>query len=268
MQLKYPDTFLLIVSGVAYLVVGYGLWFWIGDAAFIPMLAVFLLAIFALQLHQFRVRERQDAYQLRQIQALLSLYHLVSFKSLPPWFTGWAATPELAATIYRIVREERPRSVVELGSGASTVVIAAALEQNGTGHVTSIDQDAEYAERTRESLRREGLSERADVVHAPIRTMEVEGSSRLWYDRSALPGDDSIDMLIIDGPNHELQKMARYPALPIFFNRLSEHAVIVLDDADRRDERRAVRAWQERFDGLSVEYVDSPKGTAILRRGS
>ncbi len=265
-QFKHADTFLLAAAVVAFAAMAIGLWLWLEAAAIVPLTTLLLAVVLALLLHQFRVRERQDTYQLRQFQALLTLYALIPFRSVPPAFTGWAATPEFAVTLYEFVRNRRPNLVLELGSGASSVVMAAALEQNGSGRLVSIEQDREYAEKTRNALDRQGLAERAEVVHAPITSVALDDGNWKWYDLDAVPTDAPIDLLVIDGPHRELQKMARYPALPILFDRLASDAVIVVDDAHRKDERRAMSRWTSEFDGLEVEMRDSPKGTAVIRR--
>ena len=268
MHLKYQDTYLLIVSGIIYLLLGAALWSWLGITALVPLLATLLVAFGALQLHLFRTREEQDKDLLRQIQALFSLYNLIEFRALPPWFTGWAATPELGARLYQLVRDKTPDLVVELGSGASSVIIAAALEENGEGRLISVDQSEDYAEQTNRQLARQGLSIRAQVVVAPIIETSVDGRPSLWYDPDRIPEAGPIDMLVIDGPHRELQKMARYPALPMLFDRLAPGAIIVLDDADRKDERKSVQAWVDSFDGLEAEFVETSKGLAVLRRST
>lgn len=265
-QFKYADTTLLVISAAVYGAAGAALWLWLGPVAVVPLATLLLAGVFALLLHQFRVRERQDVHQLRQIQALLTLYSLIPFKSTPPWFTGWAATPEFAVTLYKLVRQRKPNLVLELGSGASSLVMAAALAQNDVGRLVSLDQDKEYAARTRVALSQEGLDGVAQVIHAPIGKTTIDGHPWLWYDRASVPSEGPIDLLVIDGPNRELQKMARFPALPILFERLSPDAVVVLDDAHRKDERKAVERWLELDDRLEVELLDSPKGTAIISR--
>lgn len=268
MQLKHPDTLLLVVMGVLYLVLATGFWLWLGPAGWVPSLGILLVLVGGLQLHLHRVRENQDAHQLRQIQAITALHQLIPFDAVSPWMTGWAATPEFAATLYDIVRERKPQTVVELGSGASTVILAAALEQNGSGRLISVDQDEEYAAQTRAALDRQGLSHRAQVVHAPLAERHINSDTWLWYDIGSIPLNDPIDLLIVDGPHRELQKMARYPAIPLLIDKLAYDAVVVLDDAERKDERRSIQRWMSEYGNFSVRFLNSKKGTAILARSS
>lgn len=266
MHFKHQDTKLLLYIALAYAVAAAGLWLWLREGGLYVALGLTILCLGGLQLHLYRARQKEDVDQLRQIQALFSLFSAIPFRHTLPPMTGWAASPELASTVYGLIREHRPKTVVELGSGVSTLVAAYALEQNGEGRLVSLDQDAGYGAATAEQLRRHGLDARAQVIHAPLKPVELDGRSWTWYDVSRLPEVSSIDLLVVDGPHRALQPLARYPAMPMLYDRLSPNAVIVLDDADRKDERAAVRRWTDEHEGWTVVYAQSPKGTAILRR--
>lgn len=249
-----------MLTGIATL----ALWVLVGEAALVFAVVAALAIVLTVQFDHFRRQKEHATDNLRQVQAFFALSaHLDTRKPLPP-LTGWTVTAELAAWVVALIRETKPRTVVECGSGASTVLIAYALEQQG-GRVVSLDHDAAYAEQTRAHLRSHGLSAVADVLDAPLRPLDLDGMTRTWYDVSGLDLPDAIDLLLVDGPPHATHEQVRYPALPIFADRLSEHAVVILDDADRADERAIVAAWCERF-GFEAEYVDTIKGAAVLRR--
>jgi hypothetical protein len=76
-----------------------------------------------------------------------------------------------------------------------------------------------------------------------------------------------IDMLIVDGPPKHTQKWARYPALPLLVERLGSKALILCDDADRRDERETVDRWLHEFPCLHQEHLETEKGALLLRMG-
>ena len=62
-----------------------------------------------------------------------------------------------------------------------------------------------------------------------------------------------------------VQAMARYPALPVLSDQLSRNAVILMDDAIRKDERRIADLWSESSASLRKEYVDLEKGAYVFR---
>jgi len=73
-------------------------------------------------------------------------------------------------------------------------------------------------------------------------------------------------MLIIDDPPSRMQKLARYPAIPILFHLLSEDVVVLLDDACRTDEREIIKLWLKELGAFSLEEIDTEKDAAILQR--
>ena len=76
----------------------------------------------------------------------------------------------------------------------------------------------------------------------------------------------SPDLLIVDGPPGIAGELARYRALPLLYDRLSDEAVIIRDDAQRDEEQPIVALWLEQFDDLTAKSLPSEKGTVILRR--
>lgn len=266
MQLKHVDTRFIAITILVYTGVAIALWRWMPEGAWLPALVLALLLILVVQHGLYRAGERAAETRMRQNQALMALHALIPLRAPLPALTGWAASPELAATLYRLVRQHRPRKVVELGSGASTLVLAYTLEQNGEGHVVSVDHDVAYGEETRQRLETHGLAHYAEVRSAPLVSQQVGESSHTWYDVRAFSGLSGIDLLVVDGPPQQTQHEARYPAVPALYDRLSPQAIIVLDDANRAGEQNIIRRWQERYPDLVLEMADSPKGSAILRR--
>lgn len=179
---------------------------------------------------------------------------------------GWAASTDLLGEALRVIVERRPQLVVELGSGLSTLVIAAALRSNGAGHLVSIDAEPEFAASTRAQLQRQGLEPWADIRVAPLREQSFEDSTRPWYDISVLADLDAIDLLFIDGPPTYLRADIRYPALPFFWGRLRPGATVLLDDAARPAERAMSDAWRRRFTDGRFEFLRLEKGALRVRK--
>src|SRR5688500_2174715 len=101
-----------------------------------------------------------------------------------PHLGSWKADTVLLQHIVAAVEELRPRHAVELGCGASTLVLARALQRNGGGRLTSYDQHADFVAATRAWLREHGLS--AEMRHAPL-VADRSRWAEAWYDLSHLP---------------------------------------------------------------------------------
>ena len=177
----------------------------------------------------------------------------------------WAMDALLAEQILSLV-DEGHDSVVELGSGHSTILIARRLESLGRGRVVAVDHLAEYAERTRAWIEREGLGHRAAVLHAPVAEREVEGRRVQWYAGDDLEAGlpDRIDLLIVDGPPDLFGPDVRWPAVPVLGERLAPGAAILMDDGDRPAERRAAFDWRQRLEAR-MRYLPGGKGGWLLR---
>ena len=206
---------------------------------------------------------------LKSIQGLFSIYSVLQPQEVLPVLGGWAVTPEFASLLVSILREQRPRLVIEASSGVSTVLIAYCLRNAGGGKIISLEHDAAYRERTVAELRRHGLSEFAEVVFAPLKPYVLGSRQWLWYDLDAMPVlPGTCDLFVIDGPPATIQRLARYPALPLMHSRLSPRVSILLDDADRLDEREIIARWQGEYPEFSLQMFPHSKGTALLLRNT
>jgi predicted O-methyltransferase YrrM len=156
--------------------------------------------------------------------------------------------------------------VLELGSGASTVLIAYALEGLGAGRVVSLDHEPAYARRTEALITAHGLEAIASVRTAPLTAITLDGEAFSWYAPDACSGLGTIDLLMVDGPPGSLGSQARYPALPVLQPFLAPDAVILVDDGGRDDEAAVVKRWQAIDLRLTAEYVETEKGAYVLRR--
>jgi rhodanese-related sulfurtransferase len=201
----------------------------------------------------------------RQIEALTALNALIRpVLPLPP-LRAWAGSPDFLLELARCVMLKKPSVIVECSSGASSVVAARCCQLNGSGHVYSLEHERVFAEATRERLREQGLDDWATVIDAPLETGIVSGGSYSWYTLRDLP-DRPIDLLVVDGPPASLGPFARYPAGPKLLPRLSGRGAVLVDDADRDDERQIVQRWQDEFPALKARQVIAEKGLVVLEQ--
>lgn len=210
---------------------------------------------------------KEEPLTQARLQATIWLHQALCPRLPLPPMTGWSACPEFAAELAALVLSRGPKRILEVGSGVSTLITAYALERNkGEWQLISLDQDIDYADRTRETLARHRLATRTNVWHAPLVKYSLQGTSWEWYDLSKVPLPEDIELLIIDGPPNSTQPLARYPAMPLLLDRLSANAVIILDDANRASERGVVTRWLMEYPELEHTYLHTAKGTSIFRR--
>jgi predicted O-methyltransferase YrrM len=202
-----------------------------------------------------------------EIEDLLALYRDIGPDQALPPMHGWAAGPDLARFLYREVVEHGRSTVLECGSGSTTVILAYACRAIGAGRVVALEHEPRFAAATRKMLEERGLAKWAEVRDAPLTEVGVGEAIWRWYDPASLV-DGPFDLVLVDGPPGGTGPEARYPAVPMLLDRLADDALVVLDDARRADERAIGERWAAEFDGFSLEWLEHDHGTLLLRRGA
>jgi len=196
----------------------------------------------------------QAEFQLRDM--LVASEPSRSEAAITPLNPGWQLSSQAMQEVVRHVLLDRPKVVVECGSGGSTMWIGRALRRVGEGRLISLENSADWVAIVAGLLQQEGLSS-VEVRHAPMEPIKVAGREQPWYSASALADVEEIDLLLIDGPPGRTSKLARYPAVPALRDKLRPGATVMLDDCHRRDEKETLRKWLAEVPGVSlVHQVD------------
>jgi predicted O-methyltransferase YrrM len=272
MKLRIKKKYIyVIIPSIFLIVMGITVCLFLSDVALIIlpvfsaiiMLAVFfLLSVELSKKHQEQKQQIDKAY--RQIESLFSLFFTLN-PALPfPDMRGYAASPDLLKKIIEIILTKKPSLVIEASSGISTLVIACCLKRLGKGKVVSLEHDAKYAAISKNFISFHNLEEIATIVYAPLKAFEINSQKWLWYNIDCFKIDQPIDILVVDGPPGNIQKLSRYPALPLLYGRLNRKSIIILDDGHREDEKKIVTLWEKEFSHISSEFLNLEKGAYVI----
>jgi predicted O-methyltransferase YrrM len=124
-----------------------------------------------------------------------------------------AVAPEVGRLLYLLVRGRRPALVVEFGTsfGLSAIHIAAALRDNGLGHLVTTEQSASKASRAAQYLTEAGLSDLVEIRQGDA--------------FQTLAGIDGVELLLLDG-----WKQLYLPLLRQLEPALSPGCLVIADD--------------------------------------
>lgn len=174
-----------------------------------------------------------------------------------PWSVG-EATFDL---ILREFRRVAPTTILEFGSGISSVRLAMAFPD---ARIVSIDHEEKHLNRTRD-LAAEMWIKNLELLLCPI-IERWYGAA--WYESYDLPelNGECFDAVLIDGPP------ARY-----FFGReaclyqchkhIRTEGVLILDDYERPAEQMTLRNWELRYPGnFSATVENVGHGVLTLRK--
>ncbi len=138
-------------------------------------------------------------------------------------------------------------SVVELGSGVSTIVLASVLPRMVKElDITAIEGEKYYVHHVQELVRRYDLDRYITVRWVPF----AKTALGIWFSKPELQqvmSDKRVDMLIVDSPPGVSSRCARQPAIPFFLPYLKPNATVMLHDALRPDESLIAKDWRQYF---------------------
>ena len=127
-------------------------------------------------------------------------------------------SPDGGRLAYTLIRASRPAVVVEFGTsfGISTIYLAAAVRDNGTGRVVSTELHPAKVARARANLAEAGLADLVTILEGDARqTLPTSGPD--------LPGP--VGFVLLDG-----WKNLYLPVLRLLEPRLASGALVLADD--------------------------------------
>lgn len=189
---------------------------------------------------------------ITQIESLMAIYNFLPEVKFLPTSRGWAGSPDFLLKVLEIIFKKKPNVIVELGSGLSTIIIGSALKKLNKGCLFSLDHEEGFLNNTRENADFNNISEFVNLNYTPL--IEYDNNYK-WYDINKVNIQSKIDILIVDGPPRIIQQNARYPALPLLLDKLSDDSIIILDDANRTDEKTIIDLWSKYLNNNCIEYM-------------
>jgi len=201
-----------------------------------------------------------------QVQAYTDLHHKIQPISFLPPMTGSAILPDLANILIKYIENNKPETIVECGSGVSTIISAYCLKNNKKGKIYSLDHEQKYLEITQENLKTHKVSEYVELIHSPVIDFTINNKKHKFYDINLLNNISEIDILFVDGPPRTIQPDIRFASVPLFYDKIKTGGIIILDDADRKPEKQAINEWLKKYPNLKYNYIPTEKGTVILTK--
>jgi hypothetical protein len=149
---------------------------------------------------------------------------------------GWCAQREyLRNCIGEALRTDGPS--LECGSGLSTLLLGAVAERRGFEH-WALEHQPEWSARVEREAARHGLH-RVHVCTVPLR----QHGHYAWYDAPLARMPRHFSLVVCDGPPGDTPG-GRYGLVPVMGDRMPPGCVVLLDDAQRDQERAIARRWQ------------------------
>ncbi|WP_310379999.1 class I SAM-dependent methyltransferase [Flavobacterium sp.] len=143
-------------------------------------------------------------------------------------------------------------SVLEFGSGISTILIARLIKMNNLNcTIITVDESAAWQEIIKKILKEENLLNYVNFVCAPaVKSTDIELSYE--YNNPAVfeaIGDKKFDLVLADGPSawQKTNVMSRATNLKFIKNNMTDNFSIFVDNSDRPGETELVNRIASEF---------------------
>lgn len=185
----------------------------------------------------------------------------------------WGMDVECINALARYIEQNRVHSVLEFGSGVSTVVLSllcreAAGGQGARPQVLSFDEGADYADISRCEIEARGLSDVAHVMHCPLGPRLLDGESVQGYSwesslSEVVPDGWAADLVLVDGPSSG--GLARAAAAVDGLACGKPGCLVLMDDGLRDEEIQCMRHLHRREYITFRGVMPVGKGLAVGR---
>ena len=167
-----------------------------------------------------------------------------------PWWTPGKTQDEyLEACVEHALSTNG--SILECGSGLSTIVVGAIARRRGLSH-WALEHTPEWASKVQAYLDKYQIDS-VVLCTAPLK----DYGDYSWYEPPLESMPDRFDLVVCDGPPGRV-KGGRYGLVPVMRPRIKPGCVILLDDAHRKKERAIAQRWVAEL-GASCETLGRDK---------
>ncbi len=174
---------------------------------------------------------------------------------------GWGVGEETFGQIVEQLRTIRATSIVEFGSGVSSIRLALEFPD---AQIVAIESNRQWYDTVTRMRAEHGVEANLTVQHRFLRWQRHGISVFLSYARAELPG--RIDAVIIDGPPTWTRR-GREACLYQVIRRLRVGGRILLDDYGRNREKRIVRNWMSSFPGVfAMTAIGTGHGLCVMEK--
>jgi hypothetical protein len=160
---------------------------------------------------------------------------------------AWAMPRDTLEVILATLLETKPSTLIEFGSGVSTIATLLLAEPLGLRRLVTYEHEAGWADRVSAWARMIGGENLLTVRHRSLVRSEWRGLAGDFYDVDAGDLVMSFDCVVVDGPPsvNVAGEHRRAMAGMVIERCLRPGGVAFLEDANRAVETTAYRAWTE-----------------------
>lgn len=203
---------------------------------------------------KYHSKKTDDIYSMTILQPLL-----IDLPYIP--INGGALRPICIAYILNEIIINERKSILEFGSGLSTIIMARLISKNNIKtKIITVEHNEKWATIIEQYLGNENLLQYVTIIRADLKEIETSFGVVNWYDYnkiSAIIEGEKFDLIVVDGPpaNSEKIKYSRLPAFVNLKNNFAENYCFILDDANRKGEQEIIKSILKMNKDLNFDLI-------------
>lgn len=179
----------------------------------------------------------------------------LKYKSFSPG--GWAVDYSLLYTLYRVLNDVRPTSILEFGLGQSSKLIHQYVKSNSNAHAITCEHDKEWVDFFMKSL--DGNYE-VNIQMVELQEVYYKNEKTLSINNIETTFQNTIfDLIIIDAPFGS-PRYSRSQILELANNNLADNFCIIIDDYNRKGEIETANELLAILENKELKSVSSVYG--------
>lgn len=179
----------------------------------------------------------------------------------------WAGNYSFFYVLFRILKDFKPNTVLDLGLGESSKFISTYIQNYDKKiHHTIVEQSQEWIDYFNSTF---SLNEQTHTICCEIEQKDIKGFKSNYYkDLPSKLNNSKMDLVIVDGPFGS-DHYSRYNVVELFEKKLlNDEFIVLIDDYEREGEQETAKEFmhilkQNAISFDSVEYQGKKKQLVI-----
>ena len=176
----------------------------------------------------------------------------LAFKSFSPG--GWAVDYAFLYTLYRVLNDVHPKSILEFGLGQSSKLIHQYANYYNDVNAITCEHDPEWINFFKNS--KDG-DYNITIQHVKLEEIYYNGEVTLTIKEiPSLFKDEKFDLIVVDAPFGS-PRYSRSQIIELAKNNLSDNFCIIIDDYERVGEQETVKELMTIFNSKEIKYSNT-----------
>ena len=165
---------------------------------------------------------------------------------------GWAANYSFIYTLFRILDNVMPISILEMGMGQTSKLTSQYItHSNPSASLDIIESDKNWIDIYSKHL---AISNNVKINQCDLEIFQVDEASCYKYKNlDKIVKNKKYDLIIVDGPRGSLRQ-SRQNIVDLITTNLAEDFVIIFDDAERNGEKETIEKTKEKLKNLGIDF--------------